>query len=83
MRKIEFETTVKNGIIKIPSKFRNIWNSKIKVIIMKEEQLKKNKRERLLNLLKEAADRKIFSEIKDAVKWQRKQRDEWEKSFTI
>jgi hypothetical protein len=81
MRRIEFETTVKNGIIKIPTKFKNIWDSKIKVIIMKEERLKKTKREKLLKLLQEAADKEIFSEIKDAVKWQRKQRDEWEKSI--
>ena len=47
---------------------------------MKEEQIKKKNREELLKLLKEVSDKKIFSNVKNPVEWQRKQRDEWKKN---
>ncbi|OHD14278.1 MAG: hypothetical protein A2086_09600 [Spirochaetes bacterium GWD1_27_9] len=45
MEAIEFETDIKNGIIKIPSKYNNFLNRKVKLIILSEESAQYNQKD--------------------------------------
>ncbi|MCH8318592.1 MAG: hypothetical protein IIA88_08860 [Bacteroidetes bacterium] len=80
MKAIEFDTTAKNGIIKIPPEFSDFANSKIRIIILtKEENIEhKSKKEKLKSLFKQLEKKDIFRKIHDPVKWQKDLRNEWE-----
>jgi hypothetical protein len=81
MLAVEFETNAKNGMIKIPGKYREMAEGLLKIIILKEEQKPKissrNKYFNLKKLLNQVHRKNIFQSIDDPVEWQRAIRDEW------
>ena len=53
MRAYEFQTSVNNGIIHIPVEYRNKISSKVKVILLSEEPIKKiNEKKIMFNAMK-------------------------------
>ncbi|MCP5052706.1 MAG: hypothetical protein GY940_36400 [bacterium] len=80
---VEFETYVRNGIIKVPDEYRGIAEGELKIIILKQEMQSEipGKRNREISgmkeLLKQIRDKDIFQSISDPLDWQRTIRDEW------
>ncbi|HLP46610.1 MAG TPA: hypothetical protein VK469_11710 [Candidatus Kapabacteria bacterium] len=81
MLAVEFETHVKNGMIQIPEKYREMAEGLLKIIILKQEQKtivsSRNKCPHLKKLLTQIRRKNIFQAINDPVEWQREIRDEW------
>lgn len=80
MKAIEFTTTIKNGVIHIPEKYKKMTNRSARIIVLTEEEnVSTNKQDikAIETLLKNIKERKVFQEIKDPVSWQRSIRDEW------
>jgi len=81
MLAVEFETNVKNGMILIPGKYREMAEGLLKIIILKEEHKPKsasrNNYPNLKKLLTRIRRKNIFQSIDDPVEWQRAIRDEW------
>ena len=48
MRAYEFQTAVNNGIIHIPVEYRSKISSKVKVILLSEEPIKKTNEEKIM-----------------------------------
>jgi len=44
MQAIEFETTTINGQITLPVQYQSFYNKKLKIIVLVDESVKKNKR---------------------------------------
>jgi hypothetical protein len=79
---VEFETHAKNGMIKIPEKYREMADGELKIIILKQQEKKpkisgKSKNTNIRRLVKQIKTRNIFHTIQDPVEWQRTIRDEW------
>lgn len=81
MKNIEFSTNIKNGIIKVPRRYKNLENTKVKVVFEPVKSKRAGSKLSQTFLIKSALNkilkRDVFSDIKDAVKWQKKLRDEW------
>lgn len=77
MKVLEFQTYVKNGIIKILDNYPLYNNRKVKVIMLLQEEVSSDKDE-LLDAFREIQKLDVFSEIKDTVEWQKQLRNEWE-----
>ena len=77
MKVLEFQTYVKNGIIKILDNYPLYNNRKVKVIMLLQEEVSSDKDE-LLDAFHEIQKLDVFSEIKDTVEWQKQLRNEWE-----
>ena len=82
MHAIEFETKVNKGIINIPEKYIKLINGKIRIIILKSEDLSFGIQDRaeIIKLLNKIRNKGIFDKIDDPVKWQKECRNEWERS---
>ncbi len=85
MRAIEFNAAINNGIIVLPTLYKqiNVKHSRIIVLIEDdtEEQERAARKQRLLASIKNLQKINPFRDITDALEWQKKQRDEWERSF--
>ncbi len=81
MLAVEFETQVKNGIVKIPVKYREMMEGELKIILLKPEKKTqipgKQKTAQLKKLLKQIQGKNIFRAITDPIEWQRAIRNEW------
>lgn len=84
MLAVEFETSAKNGIIKVPEEYRKMVDGDLKIIILKEDKQPKinggNNNSRIKKLLKQIREKNIFQEIDNPAEWQRTIRDEWSQS---
>lgn len=81
MKAIEFETTIRHGLIHIPSRYKNMENTQAKVIVMVNESSEEENnydRTLLLEMFGKANKIGLFNEIVDSVSWQIQQRDDWE-----
>jgi hypothetical protein len=80
MRAIEFETTIRNGLIHVPPHFKNMKNTEAKVIVMVSEGIEECNYDKssLLKLLSKANKIGLFNDIVESVSWQKLQRNEWE-----
>ncbi|MCL7945165.1 hypothetical protein [Marinobacter sp. ATCH36] len=74
MYAIEFETDIKDGVLRIPEKYRQLKDGHARVVIMVQEDLKPEIEELSLDL--SGCEVQAFSNI-DALKIQREMRDEW------
>lgn len=80
MRVIEFETTIRRGLIHVPSNYKNMKNTQAKVIVMVSEGADAGNYDKasLSKLLSKANKSGLFNEIVDSVSWQKQQRNDWE-----
>ena len=77
---IEFETHVKDGIIKIPDKYKELENTFLKIKIQPHRKKSEtNKKLKIKYLLEIIIKKNIFKNIVNPEEWQRNLRDEWEK----
>jgi len=81
MLAVEFETHSKNGVIKMPSRYRDIAEENLRILILKQEKLENaSNRQRSLSglkdLLKKIQDKNLFKGIENPLEWQRQIRDE-------
>lgn len=79
MKTIEFETVIRDGIIKLPSKYRNLANKFAKIILLTDEDKEiKGKAKQIRYLIKQITAKKVFTDIENPSKWQKEVRNEWE-----
>lgn len=78
MEQIRFKTKIRNGSIKLPSKYKALENSEVDVSITSEESDGERKI-RIINPYKNITDKKKLSRIKKVAEWLKKERDAWEK----
>ncbi len=80
MKAIEFETTIRDGLIRVPSSYRNMKNTQAKVIVMVDEnhETENYDKKLLLKMFGKANKSGLFNEIVDSVSWQKQQRNDWE-----
>jgi len=81
MLAVEFETHSKNGVIKMPRRYRDIAEENLRILILKQEKLENaSNRQRSLSglkdLLKKIQDKNLFKGIENPLEWQRQIRDE-------
>lgn len=78
MERISFKTKAKDGVIKIPEKYKELSNSKLRVIISQDSTqdtvLKKIK---ITNPYQNVKDPKRITTLNKISEWQKKVRDEW------
>lgn len=81
MRAIEFKANIKNGMIEIPKRYRNLINRLARIIILTDEEEIDSPppldKKAILAVITELNQRKVFADITDPVEWQRSLRDEW------
>lgn len=80
MKAIEFETTIRRGIIHVPSYIKNMKNTQAKVILMVEDNSETGNYNKALlsKMITKANKMGVFDEIKDSISWQKQQRNDWE-----
>jgi len=80
MKAIEFETTIRHGLIHIPSHYKNMENAQAKVIVMVDESSEEGNYDKtlLLEMFENANKAGLFNEMGDSVSWQKQQRNDWE-----
>ena len=78
MKAIEFTTTIKNGIIRLPIKYKKFADSVVRIILLADEKKRKSisKKEKLEKLFAEATKKNIFKSIENPIEWQKKIRNE-------
>ncbi|HMQ70224.1 MAG TPA: hypothetical protein PKA90_14610 [Ignavibacteria bacterium] len=78
MEQIKFKTKIKNGSIKLPSKYKELENSEVSVSILTKINGGKRKI-KIINPYEDITDRKKLTRINKVVGWVKKERDGWEK----
>ena len=79
MNALEFNAKIENGVIHLPSKFREYDNAQVRIIILAEKPAElSHGNQELLQAMLALQEMDVFATITDPVKWQREQRDEWE-----
>ncbi|MCF8370365.1 MAG: hypothetical protein K9H64_02005 [Bacteroidales bacterium] len=80
MKAIEFETTIKHGLIHIPPRYKSLKNTHAKVIVMVKENKADGNYDKTLfsEMIGKANKIGLFSEMIDSVSWQKQQRNKWE-----
>ncbi len=78
MKAIEFKAQAKNGIIKIPEEYKELANAFMRIIILTEEEIGLEKKEKIKQLLEQIKIKNIFKTIDNPSDWQRNLRNEWE-----
>lgn len=85
MKVIEFNADVKNGMIVLPLQFKEINLKSSKIIILyndsPENSSLEEKKNRMRNKFLKLQELNPFRELTDPVEWQKKLRDDWERSF--
>jgi hypothetical protein len=76
MEALEFSAQIEEGVIRLPKEFERYSNTFVRIIILTEtlSQLSP-KKEKLKDVLLRMADMNVFSQIEDAVEWQKEQRN--------
>jgi len=77
MEQIRFKTKIRNGLIKLPSKYKILENTEVDVAITSEQEGTKRKI-KIINPYKNITDTKKLSRIKKVADWVKKERDAWE-----
>lgn len=80
MNALEFSTRIEKGLIKVPSEFKNLENSFVRIIILSEENADAaiDKKEKLSHAFKSLQKIKSLHSIENPGDWQKRLRDEWE-----
>lgn len=80
MKAIEFETTIRHGLIHVPSHYKNMENTQAKVIVLVNESSESGNYDKilLLKMFRKANKVGLFNEIVDSVSWQKELRNDWE-----
>ncbi|MBC8182710.1 hypothetical protein H8E88_16540 [candidate division KSB1 bacterium] len=79
METIEFQAQAKNGIIKIPQKYKYISNAFLKIRLVQEKKQTDNRKKlKIKKLLQEIRTKDIFKNIENPSVWQRELRNECE-----
>ena len=79
MQRVEFKTIVHNGIIELPKDGPQIMDEEVNVTLVWEDKNEKNFDEtKILQVLSDIRNKKIFDAIDNPSEWQKKQRDDWE-----
>jgi hypothetical protein len=80
MNAIEFDTTIRKGLIHVPSQYKEIKNTPARVIVMVDENVQKvnYNKTKLIKLFAEAHKMGLFSKIDNTIKWQKKLRNDWD-----
>jgi len=82
MSAIEFEAQVKNGIIKLPDKYKDFENAFLKIKIQPSRvKAENNRKSKIEHLLETIIRKNIFKNIASPEDWQRSLRNEWEKGI--
>jgi hypothetical protein len=79
MKAIEFETTIQDGVIRIPDP--TLSDQPVRVIVLWEENSEPKRNYdpvKLDEALKKVVELNPFRDIEDPVEWQRRIRDEWD-----
>jgi hypothetical protein len=77
MEQIKFKTKIKNGSIKLPSKYKTLENTEVDVAIT-SKQIETKRKIKIINPYKNITDPKKLSRIKKVSDWVKKERDAWE-----
>jgi hypothetical protein len=79
MKTIEFKTTIKNNIIRIPRGTESIENKSVTIHIVESKSNKNSdtSKQALLDLFGLMKKEPMFNDIADPVLWQKGQRDDW------
>ncbi len=79
MKSISFQSNIRNGLIKVPGKYKKLENSSVKVSVLSNP--KKRKKVVLKDKIKKGfltlQKMNVFDKINNPAKWQKKLRDEW------
>ena len=79
MQRVEFKTIVHNGIIELPKDGPQIMDEEVNVTLVWEDKNEKNFDEtKILQVLSDIRNTKIFDAVDNPSEWQKKQRDDWE-----
>ena len=79
MQAIEFISTIKEGIIRIPELYTGYDNQQARVIVLIPSiEHMNNQKKNLAAIFKKMETKTVFGKIKDPVAWQKQLRDEWE-----
>ncbi|MBS1515214.1 MAG: hypothetical protein JSS63_09290 [Bacteroidetes bacterium] len=79
MKTVEFKARVRDGVIKIPKSANFSSDKEAKVTIEWDDSNGRNyDAKKIKEAIKAAKEMNLFGDIDDPVKWQRKQRDEWD-----
>ena len=78
MDSISFKVKAKDGLIKIPKKYKELSNSSLREIISEDKGLNPlNKKIKITNPYSDLKDPKRLKALNKISEWQRKTRDEW------
>ena len=77
MEQIRFKTKIRNGSIKLPSKYKILENMEVDVAIT-SEQTETKRKIKIINPYKNITYTKKLSRIKKVSDWVKKERDAWE-----
>ena len=77
MEHIKFKTKIKNGSIRLPSKYKTLENTEVNVAIT-SEQTETKRKIKIINPYKNITDPKKLLRIKNVSDWVKKERDAWE-----
>lgn len=78
MEQIKFKTKIRNGSIKLPSKYKSLENSEVDVAITSDRKDSERKI-KIINPYKNITEKKKLSRIKEVTDWVKNERDAWEK----
>jgi len=82
MEALQFKGKIENGMIRLPSEYKDYDEEQVQVIVLIKKPLENensiNKKEKLRLAFQKMADVPMFSKIDNPVTWQKKLRDEWE-----
>lgn len=76
MEQIKFKTKIRNGSIKLPSKYKILENKNVRVSITSDSDIDFSKI-KIINPYKYITDKKTLAGIKKTINLIRKERDEW------
>lgn len=80
MRAIEFTTKIRNGVVEIPLKYKQLVDKIARIIILTEDEAVQQisqDHNAIQLILEQLGDKKVFKDISDPVTWQRSIRNEW------
>lgn len=78
MERISFKTKAKDGVIKIPEKYKELSNSKLRVVISQDDnQDTVSEKIKITNPYRDVKDPRRLATLNQISEWQRKTRDEW------
>ncbi|MBX3059339.1 MAG: hypothetical protein KF770_22950 [Anaerolineae bacterium] len=80
MYAIEFQTTIKNGIIEIPEMYRGQLQQRVRVILLGEERMASAPEKRsIADVLATAPGQRVFKTADSVKQYLQEERDSWER----